>query len=320
MVRTQSDMAQLLFKKLDEGGEIDWQAHPRCSALLIRALHNIISADLILSKIPPARVLPRRHLAIASLVRRHRGGETQKLEERLEWQLWTVSCNIHDAQHRLAATLDRCVNYWTIQIALMRGTLDQKRQSEKKYLQDNLPPWVGTQLLNLSLLLEMQLQLAALGIGQYALDAQKVRMLSDFDAAAKRGLTTFSQLSDALHESSDTEKAAKAISFAEEHLFASEATQKRLKAVSASEFVSKLQSESDQLLSNEVCIAILQGRVNDFKHRALARTGRERHYRYHVELAITAQAFLGVATFFKSMSACLKSAPNPGAQLNNAKS
>ncbi len=311
------ELSGLLFSEFDANKPIEWK-NDRMSAFLLRAAFNIVRCDEYLSTIPLTRVRPSIHRELYGALRNYALKGDLGFEEHDEWKFWSISCLINDAQYRIAATFDRCIAHWIIKF--FRDVEPSHPQKERAApIEDLLHSWESVKLMTLKISLSSMKQVC---------DAMPDESGSTLSESLHKSMLSIERISSALWLSG-TDTAAGAIRHAQN------AYCRRIREVATSGDCLSAYRLIDQLsvcrqdakgkiyerannMNDEECLAIVIGRVNDFKHRAIGPNIEEelkeeaKPYLRHIELAITIQALRIVTRFFKAMSACIEKASELG--------
>ncbi len=304
---TAPSLSSRLFSVLDEGKAIDWEKNRVCSALLIRAIYNVIRCDDLLKKVHVKELRRSKHKVIVNSLRKATGSD-QELESHPQWQLWTVSCIISDTQHRIAAAFERSIVYWTLEFGHVETEDPRANRSERQNLENLANPWIGSRLLYLRFILLF----AAEVVSKHAKQRKQTGKLRELyeDAAS-----VMSRHNKAMKTYADTSAAAFAIRGAQDALYKLVSSGRIREYLAASDIVSGVRPTGKKALTDEQCLAIVIGRVNQFKHRITSPVSpdefrrRSERYQRHIELAITIQALRAVICFYKAMVVCIENAP-----------
>src|SRR5258708_1249744 len=301
-------LTTLISKRMKEGHPFDWNNPRRCPPLLTRAIYVIFEADKTLQTIHPSKIRPRQHEEMFNKVRAYANGQFNPSDDDTEWKSWLVSCHRHDAQFRIAATFDRTISYWMLMVGFEDEKIELKNRLERERLkgQDGFHPWIGSRLMMLKLLLSYDVRARQVALGK------KSPKLVKFQREADLAIPYIGELMDEMNKYSMTDTASELIAKAEGDCY--ERIEDKETPVSVAGLVSDLwedRHKDDKSLSDARCLAVIQGCVNAFKHRAFKERERsERFFRYHVELAMTIQALFATVRFIKSMNAYLETAPS----------
>ena len=306
-LRAPSPLADILLSGLEANNSFVLGKERRCSGLLIRATFNVIHCDEILRTVPLRKTHSSDHVVIGTALRKHGGRLTTKLENNPNWQLWAISCDISDAQHRIAATLERCVNRWLLMLGQNSELSEDQKRKEAHHFENSTSQWVGSRLTILRFLINF--------ISDFLSRNHKADLASQtFVKQCEQANALISDILEALAPFVDTADAARAIGDVQRKLFG-ECVQADLDyCLSAADIMSMMKSDGKPL-STVHCLAITIGRVNDFKHRATnpidpATFMDLKGYGHrHVELAIAVQALQAAIRFFNEMTNFLKNAP-----------
>ncbi|HEY4942370.1 MAG TPA: hypothetical protein VII56_13160 [Rhizomicrobium sp.] len=295
---------ELLFSVIDGNTSISWdEANRRFSGLLIRAIYNVVRCDELLKSIQPSCMKPSDHEILVAYLRDRTTSSETELENNPEWKLWTISCLISDAQHRIAATFDRCIANWLLHFD---PDLVEEERSLRIATEGALTVWVGTKIFALRAILTVLAHGHKSGKGTFR--AHDSEALDQFNAA----IELMKHIRKAI-ELVDTNAAARALLRAHRSFRASmKKTDQSNEPMSSCELLDRLHGKKQSILTDEECLTIVLGRVNDFKHRATGAKWEAQFagklYMRHIELAVTTQALRVVIRFFKLMASLTRDA------------